>query len=320
MRRLLTAPIDYLRELALGIARGWDAFFFRPADPTMLGVLRIGTGLLLLWSMAVLGLDLRDFLGSDGWADPGTVREILAERTPHGWSAWFYVPDPLLVPAYAVALLILLLFTLGFQSRWTAPLAWVVATSTARRVPVMLFGFDQIVAIWALYLAATGASGQALSLDRRLARTPGPPRPSVAANLALRLIQLHLCIVYGMSGMAKLQGGAWWNGTAFGLVLLTREFRSMIDVSWLIAYPIAVNLATHTTIAFEMLYPILIWNRLARPLLLAVAVVLHLGIGVTLGLNEFGLAMILGNLAFVPAAWLHQTRDEPGTSGRAATI
>ena len=38
--------------------------------------------------------------------------------------------------------------------------------------------------------------------------------PSVAANVALRLFQVHFCIIYINSGMSKLQGAAWWNGEA----------------------------------------------------------------------------------------------------------
>lgn len=302
--RLLSVPLDYARDLVDSTARGWDAFFFTPADPTPLGIVRIATGVLLFWSLAVLGLDLRDFLGVDGWADPFVVRSFLADRGSYGWSFWLVVPDALLWPAWGLCLVVLAMFAAGLFSRVTAPLAWVIAVSTARRVPVMLFGFDQVIAFWALYCAVTGASGQALSLDRWRAGQSGRPLPTVSANLSIRLIQLQLCVIYGMAGLAKLQGAAWWNGTAFGMVLLAKEFRSMIDVSWLVHYPLAVNLATHVTIAFELLYPVLIWNRLARPILIATAVVLHLGIGLTLGLNEFGLAMIAGNLAFLRLDWI----------------
>ena len=114
-------------------------------------------------------MDLRAFLGSDGWADPATAREFLALGAPRAWSFWFFVPDALLWPAYLACLAAVLAFAAGLFSRVTAPLAWIIAVSTARRVPVMLFGFDQIVNLWALYLAVTGASGQAFSADRWLA-------------------------------------------------------------------------------------------------------------------------------------------------------
>ena len=53
------------------------------------------------------------------------------------------------------------------------------------------------------------------------------------------------------------------------------------------------------------LYPILIWVPILRPLMIAGAIVLHLGIAIVApGLTEFGLAMIAANLAFVSGSWL----------------
>ena len=309
MRRLLNSVTAYLSDLVRATVRGWDRFFFAPADPTALGLIRIVIGLLLLWSLGVAGLDLRAGLGSEGWSDPAAVREFLEHRSPYAWSFWFLVPDGLLPVAWAVCLGVLALFTLGLGSRVTAILAWAIAVSTARRAPVMLFGFDNIVSTWALYLAVSGASGQALSLDRLLAwrrgraAGAGPPPATFSANVGLRLIQLHLALIYGAAGLAKLRGDAWWDGSAMEMILLISEFRRF-DLTWLAAYPSALALATHGALAIEIGYPVLIWVRPLRPLLLAAAVLMHLGIDLTLGLTEFGLAMLAGNLAFVSGPWL----------------
>jgi predicted DCC family thiol-disulfide oxidoreductase YuxK len=113
------------------------------------------------------------------------------------------------------------------------------------------------------------------------------------------LIQLHLVFIYGMAGLAKLQGPAWWSGTALWGVLASAEFRQF-DFTWLVAHPWLINLMTHGSLAFEISYPVLIWVRVLRPLMIVGAILLHAGIAVTApGLTEFGLAMIAGNLAFV---------------------
>jgi predicted DCC family thiol-disulfide oxidoreductase YuxK len=195
--------------------------------------------------------------------------------------------------------------------------------STVRRVPVSLFGFDQIISTLTLYLAVTGASGQAVSLDRFLQRWKqaraatvrrlkdglwplgsGVPTPTIAANLALRLIQLHFCLIYGMAGLAKLQGPSWWGGTALWGTLASGEF-NLLDFTWLASHPYLLNLLTHGSLAIEVLYPVLIWPRATRPLMIGMVVLLHFGIGLTApGLAEFGLAMVAGNLAFVSGPWL----------------
>ena len=128
--------------------------------------------------------------------------------------------------------------------------------------------------------------------------------PTVSANLALRLIQLHLTVIYGMAGLAKLQGPSWWDGTAIWKTMATGEF-VVLDFTALAAWPVVINLVTHASLALEILYPVLVWVKLARPLVLLGVVTLHLGIALmSPGLTEFALAMIAGNLAFVSGTWL----------------
>ena len=66
-------------------------------------------------------------------------------------------------------MVVLALFTIGLWTRVTSVLALVVAISYVHRVPAALFGLDQINIMLTLYLAI-GPSGQALSVDRWLAR------------------------------------------------------------------------------------------------------------------------------------------------------
>lgn len=334
MRRLVIGTVRYLRELFEVATQSWNAFFFTPADPTPVGLIRMIVGALLFWSLLITGLDLHAFLGSHAWADPTAVRESLAHAAGHesswAWSFWLWVPDAWLRPVWVVCLGVFALFTLGVGSRVTAPLAWAIAVSTTRRSPVMLFGFDQIIPTWTLYLAVTGASGQAISLDRlvrrfRLARAevahrrkdgrwtvpPGVPRRTVTANLTLRLIQLHLVLIYGMAGLAKLRGDAWWNGYAAWGVVAAGEFRRF-DLTWIAAFPVVLNVITHAGVMLELAYPVLVWNRVCRPLMIAAMAAMHLGIELTLGLTEFGLAMLAGNLAFFSGPWLRSL-----VSGRA---
>jgi hypothetical protein len=325
VHRLLNQLSAYVRDLSRSSLRAWTGFFFTASDPTTLGLIRVLVGVLLFWDVAVLGLDLHDYLGSQGWIGPEAVRQYLALRSPWAWSFWPWVPDRWLPAAWAGCLVVMALFTVGLWSRVTAVLAWAIVVSIARRAPVALFGFDQMISTWALYLAAFGASGQALSLDRvlsrrRASRGAGPgrgdaemaagntvtPPATVSANLSLRLIQLHLALVYGSSGLSKLMGREWWDGTAMEMIILTPEFRRF-DLVWLLAYPTLLSLATHAGHLLEIAYPILIWSRKLRPLLLLAVVLMHLGIDLLLGLTEFGLTMIVANLAFIPGAWLRET-------------
>jgi hypothetical protein len=189
----------------------------------------------------------------------------------------------------------------------------------------VLFGFDQTISTWVFYLAVFGASGQSLSLDRLLARNRAAravgssrhgrqgseaaylraviPMPTVSANLSLRMIQLHLALVYGSAGLSKLMGPEWWNGTALEMIILTPEFHRF-DLAWLAAFPLLLNLGTHAGLLLEISYPVLVWVRPLRPLVLVAMALMHFGIDLLLGLTEFGLAMIAANLAFVSGTWI----------------
>ncbi|WP_435021825.1 DCC1-like thiol-disulfide oxidoreductase family protein [Tundrisphaera sp. TA3] len=322
MQRFLNGLVGVPAALAGSIARGWDRFLFTPADPTPLGLIRVLVGGLLTWSMLVYGLDLHAFFGRQGWANLETVLQFRSEQGPGSWSFWFYVPDAMLRPVWIACVAVLAAFTLGLWSRTTAVLAWIIVVSTARRAPISLYGFDNIASTWALYLAVSGASGQAVSLDRMIARysrsraevatrrkdglwtaPSGVPSPSISANLGLRLIQCHLVLIYGLSGLSKLRGNPWWEGTAIWGTIAAGEFR-LFDLTWLAAFPFLLNAMTHAAVALEVGYPALVWVRPIRPFIVAAAMMMHAAIGLTLGLFEFGLAMIAGNLAFASGPWL----------------
>ena len=125
----------------------------------------------------------------------------------------------------------------------------------------------------------------------------------MSANLSLRLIQLHLVLIYGSAGLSKLMGTEWWNGTAMEMIILTPEFRRF-NLTWLAAYPALLNLATHGGVLLEIAFPVLIWIRKLRPLLLVSVALMHLAIDLCMGLTEFGLAMVAATMVFASGPWL----------------
>ncbi len=283
--------------------------------------------------MLVYGLDLHAYLGPDGWMSPAAVRQVFEGR-PCAWSFWSLVPDGLLRPAWVACLVVLALFTVGLWSRVTAVLAWAIVVSTARRAPAALYGFDQIISTWLLYLAATGASGQAVSLDRFLGRfkrhrrelvrrpksgqwTPSAGRPRAVGlgepGAAADPVPPGLHLRDG--GPGEVPGAGLVDGHApSGASLAAGEFR-LFDLTWLAAYPTLIQLFTHAGLALELGYPVLVWIRPIRPLMMTLIVLMHVGIGLTLGLTEFSLAMIAGNLAFCDGRWLRSlvAGRQPGT-------
>jgi hypothetical protein len=293
--------VRYLASVARAVAQGWHEFWFSPADPTLLGGLRILTGSMLLYTHAVWGLALDDFYGPHGWLSAPLVHAL--QRGELAFSFWWWVPPAWQWHAYAASMLVLALFCAGLWTRVTSILALIVTISYAQRVPAALFGLDQINVMLTLYLAI-GPSGQTLSLDRYIATRCGgaaalAPAPSIRANLAQRLIQFHMCIIYFFAGISKLQGPAWWNGEAMWRAFANLEYQSA-DMTWLAWHPWLINVITHVCVIWEVLFCVAIWRPLWRPLWLFGAVVMHVGIGACLGMWTFGLIMLVGCASFLP--------------------
>jgi hypothetical protein len=311
---------DYLRDVRQSARSGWNRFWFTPADPATYCLIRVLAGLMLFYTHAVWTIDLEAFFGRTPWVSLDSLKppDIIpaAERTTNfAWSYLNYVQSPgPLWTLHIAALVVLAMFTLGLFSRVTSVLSFIITVSYCNRVPPALFGLDQINTILALYLMV-GPSGACYSLDRLIARwrspTPlPPPEPSVWANIGIRLIQLHMCVVYLFAGLGKLQGASWWDGTAMWLSVANLEYQS-IDMTWLAGWPRLVNLLTHVTIAWEVSYCVLVWPRLTRPIVIALAIPLHLGIACFLGMITFGLVMLIANVAFISPGLVRAVVDRP---------
>jgi hypothetical protein len=117
-----------------------------------------------------------------------------------------------------------------------------------------------------------------------------------------------MCVIYLFSALGKLLGQSWWTGDAVWYSIATLEYQTL-DITWLWYSEWLINLMTHLTVFFELAYCALIWPRLTRPWMLLMAVLIHGGIVVALGMPTFGLVMLIGNLAFVSPKTVRKVFD-----------
>jgi hypothetical protein len=292
---------NYFRDLTSGALEGWNRFWFTAIDPATLGLIRICAGTMLFYTHLVWTLGINDFLAPGGWLDSQAVRHY--QRESYAWSYWWWIDSPALIwIVHLAALVVFAMLALGLFSRVVSVLAFLITVSYAHRLTGALFGLDQINALLAMYLMV-GPCGAAYSLDRwrqqrRSESKLSPSPPSVGANIALRLIQLHMCVIYFFAGLSKLQGPSWWEGSALWGAVANLEYQSL-DMTWLANWPLVIALMTHVTIFWEISYCALVWPRLTRPIVLALAVPLHLGIAFGLGMITFGVVMLIANMAFI---------------------
>lgn len=299
MKLLLT----YLDDVFGSMRRGWNYFWFTPQDPATLSLIRIATGAMLAYTHLVWISQSASFFGDSAWLDQAAVNSLVGSNF-HWTPFWLAESTGTLWLLHGFALAACVCLMLGFQTRVVSVCAWYMTISYAHRLPTALYGLDQINGFLSMYLMF-GDSGARYSIDallkkRRYADSAvlSNVRPSVGTNISIRLIQVHMCVLYFFAGISKLQGETWWDGSALWGAISNLEYQT-IDLTWMVNHPRLINLLTHVTIVWEILYCATIWNRYTRPVTLLLAVPVHLGIAFSFGMITFGTIMLVANGAFV---------------------
>lgn len=328
---VMEAVRDYFRRLTDETGAGWNRFWFTPAAPHTICVLRILVGLAAVYFVASHTADLVVWFGADGLLPQGVVNQLTG-ATQEGplaprplvvrWSYFYWLDTPaLLWTAHLGGLLVVLSFTLGLFSRVSGALSLVVVLAYVHRAPMIVGQFDAVLTILLLLLwwAPTGACW---SLDRWLAgrradravegtrqRSDTEPPLSVAANISQRLVQIHVAALYVLMALTQLAGQVWWAGEAVWWLMARTESR-LVDWTALGASMYLVNLWTHAIVLFELLFALLVWNRLARPLLLATSVLLWVPLALLTGAVSFCALMLMANVVFLPPTLFYR-KPEP---------
>ena len=283
-------------------------FFLAPAWPTPLAALRIGLALVLL-AQAALIVPAFFVLYERSGVLQGPVRDELA-RPGLPYLGWLIrtlervgMSEPtILVSTGLVYVASLTALLLGWRTRMAAASAWFTHLTLMMTANGTNYGADNFGNIFLFYLIWI-PSGAALSMDRLAGRAA--LGPTWEARLALRVIQLHLCIIYLTGGLMKASGEQWWDGDAIWRSLMLPEYRQY-DFCWLADHPWVATVSGWMVIVVESGYSIFIWPRRTRRIWILATVGMHLGIALFMGLGVFGAIMI----AFTVAAF--GVSAEPG--------
>lgn len=261
--------------------------------------------------------DLIGWFGPSGMLSLDTLFQLTGagEQQMYRFSFFYLTESPMVLGIlHCLSLAILVAYTLGVFSRVTSILAFLIVLSYVHRAPMLSLQFEPLLTMLLAYLclAPTGAYA---SVDhwlktKKLAASGNEVDSShdrsLSTTIAVRLIQVHFVGIYAVVGLTQLNGTSWWGGEAIWTLISDTDHR-LIDLTFLSNNPaFAINLLTQAIILFELAYPILVWNRLARPLLFAISILIWTLIGSITGLVFYSVMMMLLNFAFVEGAWARQ--------------
>jgi len=100
----VTSIFDMLRAWIADLVAGWNRFWFSPADPATLGLIRIFAGAMLFYTHLVWSLDLGAFFGVNSSLPTATIAALPivlmratrpAPAAPAVASQRFHTPQPL---------------------------------------------------------------------------------------------------------------------------------------------------------------------------------------------------------------------------------
>ena len=286
--------------LADTIGETWTRFWFTPAGPLPLALVRVLGGLLALVLWASYAWDLETWFGPSGMISPGL---LAAWRSPWAVSLFDYAGSAAVLRlAYLAAGVVLGAVTAGIATPLTTVLGALAFTTLLHRGPMLVGPADDVTAV-ILWCLALGRAGDALSVDRLIAAWRGraAPAASVRTGIALGLLRVHASVIAAAAVLAQLKGDVWWNGTA-AWWLAARADSPLVDLTGIfLRSEYLMNLVTHAIVVFEIVFAAGLWFPAVRRGLVPVALGAWPLVGVVAGEPSWGLAMAVLTLGCLPA-------------------
>lgn len=282
-------------------------FWFGPTHAAPMAAFRMTLGLILLLDTSLTLLpNAAMWFGVDGTHSPEETAWWIGQAGR--WSLFDGNTDLATLRLGLIALMLCawgLIFGLG--TRACALGAYMLLLSFHHRNPNILNAGD-ILLRTALFCLALMPSWRALSLDRRIAARFGWNAAPCAPAWSMRLAQIQICFMYVFTGIDKLarfdaenlHASDWIDGTAVARSLRFVTIARTEVLAWVPMWATAP--LTWLTLAWEVLFPVLVISRRTRAAALAMGVLVHGGIFLTMEVTHFSLTTLSFYWLFVPAS------------------
>ena len=303
-----------LKDILRGLSatwRLWSWFWFRPISAKGTAVMRVLIGLMLVMTTLDVFPDLEILVGPNGvFHESSAKRGVRLAR----WTYFDHI-DTLkgMQVAHGAALVVNILFMLGFKSRTMGFLSVLAHSALYQRNSWFMNGGDRLVREFAFYICLVPC-GAVFSIDawlknnklKRLGRyiDQAPMIPI----FALRLIQIQIAFVYFISGIKKFGSGSWNRGSAIYYSLSTDNYSrsdwlNSVFLDGRMGYEFT-KIGTYVTLYWETFFWLLVLWRPTRWLAIVVGVLMHIGIHMTLMVAFFSGISMWAYMAFLPYDWV----------------
>lgn len=212
--------------------------------------------------------------------------------------------SPLFPTLYLIVCIVFFsMLLLGVGKRTVAVISYILILNLMWRNPYILDGSDNVIQVTFPFLIFTNCfkyltwnkglnnisniivwKGETLTQKQAFVR--------LLNDFGTLGIKIQVCFVYFFTGLAKLQGSLWLNGTAVYYTMRVSEFRATNFNIPLTENHYFVVFTTYFTILWELAFIFLVWFKQTKNYVLLFGVFLHLGIWFFMRIDNFSWIMI----------------------------
>jgi hypothetical protein len=118
------------------------------------------------------------------------------------------------------------------------------------------------------------------------------------SNFAVWAARFQIIILYVVASYFKLFGQTWLNGAAFYYILFNDTYSQPWIKNIVISNSFFIHTITWFALIFQLLFPVLVWFKKIKPVILFVGILFHVMIIFVMGITDFGIIMIIMYLLF----------------------
>jgi hypothetical protein len=299
---------------------------WRATEDWLLGAKRAVYGIALV--RILFGLNCLGFLAANWinrhylWGDANRWLPPVADGGGFGWPFVFFSAgnSPLLLDLkLGIVVVLLVLLVLGWRTRVLAPVILVLWVSLIESQPIYGDQSDNIFRILFLYMCFADTSArwsldarrrakQAAGLWRSPVRQWGTPElrknaslaSTVLHNFAIVAVGAQICIIYVHSGLYKVWGEYWQDGTGVYYPLQVGHYAPWPALNELLtASAVGVMVATYFSVLIQVFFPLMLLRRFTRVLALLGVTAMHFGIAFFMGLPFFSFFILAADAIFI---------------------
>ena len=290
-QRVVAMHSPLLREIWLRLAT---------IDGRSLASFRVGLGLLLMVDA------IRRISSVEAhYTDLGMLPRALILGHPDWWSLYSLSAYPgLPVLLFVIFFVAALCFMIGFNTRLSGLILWILVVSLHNRNPHILQGGDILVRLslfWCLFLPL----GSYYSIDAiHRYGEEDPKRLGPVVSIASFGLLVQSAAVYLFTALEK-RGASWLEGSAVRDALLIDHYQSVFG-GWLVqvAPDWILSSANYGVLIFEHLIFFLLFLPIgsfkARVITVSLLWLMHLGFALSLDIGQFPWVCMVSSILFYP--------------------